>query len=163
MILPFIINNFNILNLESNNKIKIIGSNRKVNFQYEILQRFEAGLVLQGTEVKALRESKVNLQDAYGKFLGSEFWLINAHISEYKFGNLNNHEPLRNRKLLFNKKELRKIKSQLDERGLTMVPSKIYFKGSLIKIEMCIARGKKLYDKRESIKLRETERKLKRF
>ena len=163
MILPFSLNNFNILHLESNNKIKVIGTNRKAGFQYEILTRYEAGLVLMGTEVKALREAKVNLQDAYGKFIGKEFWLVNAHISEYKFGNLNNHEPLRNRKLLLSKRELRKIKSKLDEKGLTMVPTKIYFKDSLVKIEMCLAKGKKLYDKRESIKLRETERKLKRF
>lgn len=161
--MPYIINNFNFSYLDNKDKVKIIGTNRKANFQYEILNRYEAGLVLLGTEVKSLRDSKVNLQDSYGKFMRNEFWLINLHISEYKFGNLNNHDPLRIRKLLLNKRELRKIKAQLDEKGLTMVPSKIYFKGSVVKIEMCTAKGKKLYDKRESIKLRETERKLKRF
>lgn len=144
-------------------KIKIIGTNRKVNFQYEILNRYEAGLVLLGTEVKSLRESKVNLQDAYGKFIKDELWLLNSHISEFKFGNINNHDPVRKRKLLFNKRELRKIRAQLEEKGLTLVPTKIYFKDSLIKIEMSIARGKKMYDKRQSIKQRETERKLKRI
>jgi SsrA-binding protein len=149
--------------LNDTGKIKIIGTNRKANFQYEILNRFEAGLVLLGTEVKSLRDSKVNLQDAYGKFIGDELWLMNSHISEFKFGNINNHDPVRKRKLLFNKRELRKIRSQLEEKGLTMVPTKIYFKDSLVKIEMAIARGKKMYDKRQSIKQRETERKLKRI
>lgn len=152
---------FTILN--DTNKIKIIGTNRKANFQYEILNRYEAGLVLLGTEVKSLRESKVNLQDAYGRFIGDELWLLNSHISEFKFGNINNHDPLRKRKLLLNKRELRKIRTQLEEKGLTIVPTKIYFKDSLVKIEMAIARGKKMYDKRQSIKQRETERKLKRL
>jgi SsrA-binding protein len=149
--------------LNDTSKIKIIGTNRKANFQYEILNRYEAGLVLLGTEVKSLRESKVNLQDAYGKFIGDELWLLNSHISEFKFGNINNHDPVRKRKLLFNKRELRKIRAQLEEKGLTLVPTKIYFKDSLVKIEMAIARGKKMYDKRQSIKQRETERKLKRI
>ncbi len=149
--------------LNDTNKIKIIGTNRKANFQYEILNRYEAGLVLLGTEVKSLRESKVNLQDAYGRFIGDELWLLNSHISEFKFGNINNHDPLRKRKLLLSKRELRKIRAQLEEKGLTMVPTKIYFKDSLVKIEMAIARGKKMYDKRQSIKQRETERKLKRI
>lgn len=142
-------------------KIKIIGTNRKANFEYEILNRFEAGIVLLGTEVKSLREGKVNLTDAYGKYLNNELWLFNAHINEYKFGNLNNHDPLRKRKLLMNNKELRKIKAQLEEKGLTLVVTKIYFKNSKIKVEIALGRGKKLYDKRETIKSRDTERKLK--
>ena len=149
--------------MEEPNKIKIIANNRKANFQYLILSRYEAGLVLLGTEVKSLREGKVNLKDSYAKFKKDGLWLNNCHINEYKFGNLNNHEPLRERKLLFNKRELKKIKTQLQEKGLTLIPLKIYFKGSLVKIEMGIAKGKKLYDKRESIKKRETERKLKRL
>ncbi len=149
--------------MNETSKIKIIGTNRKANFQYEILNRYEAGLVLLGTEVKSLRESKVNLQDAYAKFIGDELWLMNSHISEFKFGNINNHDPLRKRKLLFNKRELRKIRGLLEEKGLTMVPTKIYFKNSIVKIEMAIARGKKMYDKRQTIKQRETERKLKRL
>jgi SsrA-binding protein len=144
-------------------KIKNIASNRKANFQYEILERFEAGIVLLGTEVKSLREAKINLQEGFGKIKNNEVWLTNVHINEYKFGNLNNHDPLRERKLLLNKREIRKIRSQLEEKGLTLVPTKIYFKGSNIKVEIAVARGKKLYDKRESIKKRESERKLQRL
>ncbi len=144
-------------------KIKIIATNRKANFQYEIVSRIEAGIVLKGTEVKSLRDSKVNLTEGYGKFIKDELWLVNAHISEYKFGNLNNHDPLRKRKLLMSRRELKKIKSALEEKGLTLIATKIYFKNSLIKVEMAVARGKKLYDKRESVKKRETERKLKNY
>lgn len=142
-------------------KIKIIVTNRKANFEYEILNKFEAGIVLVGTEVKALRDGKANLQDAFARIINDEAWLLNCHISEYKFGNINNHDPLRNRKLLLNKKEIRKIRVELEQKGLTLIPLKLYFKGSNIKLELAIARGKKLYDKRESIKKRETERKLK--
>jgi SsrA-binding protein len=149
--------------LEKSDKIKIIGTNRKANFQYVILKKYEAGMVLLGTEVKSLREAKVNMQDAYAKFIDDELWLVNCHISEYKFGNINNHEPLRNRKLLLNKTELRKIKSQLQEKGLTMIPLRMYFINAKAKVELGIAKGKKLYDKRETIKQRETQRKLKRI
>lgn len=146
--------------MSETDKIKIIATNRKANFEYEILTRYEAGIVITGTEVKSLREGKVNLQDAYGRIINDEAWIVNSHINEYKFGNINNHEPLRNRKLLLNKKEIRKIRQMLQEKGLTLVPLKIYFKGSLVKVEIGIAKGKKLYDKRESIKKREVERKL---
>lgn len=149
--------------MENSDKIKIIGTNRKANFQYVILKKYEAGMVLLGTEVKSLREAKVNMQDGYAKFIDDELWLINCHISEYKFGNINNHEPLRNRKLLLNKTELRKIKAQLQEEGLTMIPLSMYFVNAKAKVELGIAKGKKLYDKRETIKQRETERKLKRI
>ena len=149
--------------MSEQDKIKIITSNRKANFEYSILSKYEAGIVLFGTEVKSLRDSKVNIQDSYGRIINVEVWLINASINEYKFGNINNHDPLRNRKLLLNKREIRKIKQELQEKGLTLVPLKIYFKGSKIKIELGIAKGKKLYDKRESIKKRETERKLSRL
>lgn len=149
--------------MSETDKFKIIVTNRKANFEYEILGRYEAGIVITGTEVKSLRLGKANLQDAYGRITNNEVWLINSHISEYKFGNINNHEPLRNRKLLLNRKEIRKIKQALQEKGLTLVPLKMYFKGSLVKVEIGIARGKKLYDKRESIKKRETERKLSRI
>lgn len=149
--------------MEKSDKIKIIGTNRKANFQYVILKKYEAGMVLLGTEVKSLREAKVNMQDGYAKFIDDELWLINCHISEYKFGNINNHEPLRNRKLLLNKTELRKIKAQLQEKGLTMIPLRMYFVNAKAKVELGIAKGKKLYDKRETIKQRETERKLKRI
>ena len=149
--------------MSDNDKIKIIATNRKANFQYEILNRIEAGIVLKGTEVKSLRDSKVNLSDAYGKFIKDELWLVNAHISEYRFGNLNNYDPLRKRKLLLNRRELKRLKSGLEEKGLTLIAAKIYFKNSLVKVEMAVARGKKLYDKRETVKKRENERKLKNY
>ncbi|MEO8665975.1 MAG: SsrA-binding protein SmpB [Ignavibacteria bacterium] len=149
--------------MSDTDKIKIIATNRKANFEYEILSRYEAGMVITGTEVKSLRDGKVNMQEAYGRIINDEAWIINSHINEYKFGNINNHEPLRTRKLLLNKKEIRKIKQELQEKGLTLVPLKMYFKGSLVKMEIGIARGKKLYDKRESIKKREVERKLSRI
>ncbi len=149
--------------MTDNDKIKIIATNRKANFEYEILNRIEAGIVLKGTEVKSLRDSKVNLSDAYGKFIKDELWLVNAHISEYRFGNLNNHDPLRKRKLLLNRRELKRLRSGLEEKGLTLIAAKIYFKNSLVKVEMAVARGKKLYDKRETVKKRETERKLKNY
>ncbi len=119
-------------------------TNRKANFEYEILDRYEAGIVITGTEVKSLRDSKVNLQEAYGRIINDEVWLINSHINEYKFGNINNHDPLRNRKLLLNKREIRKIKQELQEKGLTLVPLKIYFKNSLVKVEIGIAQRKKI-------------------
>ncbi|MBK8554024.1 MAG: SsrA-binding protein SmpB [Ignavibacteria bacterium] len=149
--------------MSDTDKIKVIVTNRKANFEYEILNRYEAGFVITGTEVKSLREGKANLQEAYGRIINDEAWLVNSHINEYKYGNINNHEPLRNRKLLLNKKEIRKIKQQLQEKGLTLVPLKIYFKGSLVKVEIGIAKGKKLYDKRESIKKRDVERNLSRL
>jgi SsrA-binding protein len=149
--------------MSDSDKIKIISSNRKANFEYEILSRLEAGVVLTGTEVKALREGKVNLQDSYGRIKNNEVWMINSHISEYRFGNINNHEPLRSRKLLLNKREIRKVKQQLQEKGLTLVPLKMYFKGSLVKVEIGMAKGKKLFDKRESVKKREVERNLRRL
>jgi len=149
--------------MPDSDKIKIIATNRKANFEYLILNKYESGIVLTGTEVKSLRDSKVNIQDSYGRLINNEVWLINSNISEYKYGNINNHEPLRNRKLLLNKREIRKVKQELQEKGLTLVPLKIYFKGSLIKVEIGIAKGKKLFDKRESIKKREVERKLSRL
>ncbi len=148
--------------MEKTDKIKIVGTNRKAKYQYEIIEKYEAGLVLLGTEVKSLRESKVNIQEAYGKFINNELWLINSHISEYKYGNINNHDPLRPRKLLLNRREIKKIKTKLQEKGLTLIPIKIYFKNSYAKVEIAIAKGKKMYDKRETIKKREIERKLKR-
>ncbi len=147
--------------MTDNDKIRIIASNRKANYEYEILDKYEAGISLLGTEVKSLREGKANLSEAYGAVQKDEVWLMNLHINEYKYGNINNHDPMRKKKLLLNKREIRKIKSHLEEKGLTFIPLKLYFKDSLVKLEMGIARGKKLYDKRESIKKRDTERRLK--
>lgn len=149
--------------MSDSDKIKVIATNRKANFEYEILSRYEAGMIITGTEVKSIRDGKINIQESYGRIINDEVWIINSHINEYKYGNINNHEPLRNRKLLLNKREIRKIKQQLQEKGLTLVPLKIYFKGSLVKAEIGIAKGKKLFDKRESIKKRDIERNLSRL
>jgi SsrA-binding protein len=146
---------------DDNAKIKVIATNRKANYEYEVLDKYEAGVSLLGTEVKSLREGKANLGEAYAVVQKGEIWLQNFHINEYKYGNINNHDPVRKRKLLFHKREINKIKSSLEEKGLTFIPLKIYFKGSLVKILMGIGRGKKIYDKRESIKKRETERRMK--
>ena len=149
--------------MSETDKIKVIATNRKANFEYEIINRYEAGFVITGTEVKSIRDGKINIQESYGRIINDEVCIINSHINEYKYGNINNHEPLRNRKLLLNKREIRKIKQQLQEKGLTLVPLKVYFKGSLVKVEIGIAKGKKLYDKRESIKKRDIERNLSRL
>ena len=150
--------------MDTTAKIKIIATNRKANFEYEILGRYEAGIMLTGTEVKSLREGKASLVEAFARVMkNDEAFLVNMNIPEYKYGNLNNHEPARSRKLLLNKKEIEKIKEALQEKGLTLVPLKMYFKSSLVKVELGVARGKKLYDKRESIKKRETDRNLKRM
>ncbi len=149
--------------MSDTDKIKIITNNRKANFEYAILNKYEAGISLEGTEVKSLREAKVTIAEAYARVIKNEVWLIGANINEYKYGNINNHIPDRNRKLLLNKKEIKDIKEALAEKGLTLVPLKMYFKNSKVKIELGIGRGKKLYDKRESIKSREIDMKLKRI
>lgn len=149
--------------MSDTDKIKIITNNRKANFEYAILDKYEAGISLEGTEVKSLREAKVSIVESYARVIKDEVFLIGANINEYKYGNINNHIPVRNRKLLLNKKEIKKIKEALTEKGLTLIPLKMYFKNSKVKVELGIGRGKKLYDKRESIKARETDLKLKRI
>lgn len=149
--------------MSDTDKIKIITNNRKANFEYAILDKYEAGISLEGTEVKSLREAKVTIAESYARVIKDEVWLVGANINEYKYGNINNHVPDRNRKLLLNKKEIKKIKEALAEKGLTLVPLKMYFKNSKVKVELGIGRGKKLYDKRESIKAHETDLKLKRI
>lgn len=139
-------------------KDKNIAVNRKARHDYEILQTYEAGIVLQGTEVKALREGKANLVDSYANVKNGEVWLVGAHISEYSQGNINNHIPTRTRKLLLNAKEIRKLTSQVNEKGLTLIPLRLYFKKGKVKVELAIAKGKKVYDKRESIAKRDFER-----
>ena len=149
--------------MSDTDKIKIITNNRKANFEYAILEKYEAGISLEGTEVKSLREAKVSIVESYARVIKDEVFLIGANINEYKYGNINNHIPVRNRKLLLHKKEIKKIKEALTEKGLTLIPLKMYFKNSKVKVELGIGRGKKLYDKRESIKQRETDLKLKRI
>ena len=129
--------------------------NKKAYFDYEILESFEAGIVLKGTEIKSIRDGKVNLKDSYAVIKNNEVFLLNTHISQYKEGNIFNHDETRTRKLLLQKKEIKKIKEQLEIQGLTLVPLKLYFKGEYAKILLGLAKGKKNYDKRESIKKRE--------
>lgn len=137
---------------------KNVTVNRKARHEYELLQVYEAGIVLQGTEVKALREGKANLVDSYGLLKDNEIWLIGAHISEYTQGNINNHDPVRTRKLLMNRSEIRKLIGKVKEKGLTLVPLRIYFKKGRVKIEIALAKGKKVYDKRETIAKRDFDR-----
>jgi len=124
--------------------------NRQAFHNYEIIETFEAGIALQGTEVKSIREGKVNLKDSYGLVKNGEVWLLNCHISPYSHGNRMNHEPLRTRKLLLHRHEIRKLIGKTSERGLTLVPTRIYFHKGRAKCEIALAKGKKLYDKRET-------------
>lgn len=137
---------------------KNITVNRKARHEYHILQTFEAGIVLVGTEVKALREGKVNLVDSYATIKNGEVWLVSAHISEYKQGNINNHNPTRDRKLLLNRSEIRKLIGKTKEKGLTLIPLRMYFKNGRVKVELALAKGKKSYDKRETIAKRDFQR-----
>ncbi len=136
--------------------------NRQARFNYEILEKFEAGISLVGTEVKSIREGKGNIKEAYADIRGGEAWLIGAHISPYSHGNITNHDPLRDRKLLLNAREIGRLQGKVMEKGLTLVPLRLYLKGRLIKLELGVARGKKLVDKREDIKKRDQEREIQR-
>lgn len=142
--------------------IKTVVSNRKARYEFEILDRVEAGIVLLGTEVKSVRAGQVSLQEAYAQARNGELWLEGCTIQPYAHGNINNHEPTRARKLLLHRKEFEKLISRVEEKGLTLVPMAIYFKGSTLKVELGLARGKKIYDKREATKDRELDRRMRR-
>jgi len=137
---------------------KLIASNRKAFHDYFVLQKMEAGIALTGTEVKSLREAKVNLKDSYVNVDRGEAWLVGVHISPYTHGNRENHEPERKRKLLLHRREIDKLQGQIVEKGLTIVPLRLYFKSGRVKAEIAVVRGKKLFDKRESEKRRELDR-----
>ena len=139
---------------------KTISINRKARHDYYIEDTIDAGLVLTGTEIKSIRQGKVNIRDAYARPENGELWLLNAHIAQYKEGNRYNHEPTRPRKLLLHKDEIASLSSAVDRKGLTLVPLKMYLKDGWAKVEVGLARGKKLHDKRRSIIQRETEREL---
>lgn len=148
---------------EPQKPIKLISDNRQARFQYEILETFEAGIQLRGTEVKSVRAGKVNLKDGYVLIRHNEAWLLNSHISPYNAsGDYFNHEPKRDRKLLLHRKEIRRLIGQLEQKGLTLIPLKMYLKGSLVKISLGLGRGKKLHDKRETIKQRQDKREMSR-
>ncbi|MEG1997675.1 MAG: SsrA-binding protein SmpB [Clostridiales bacterium] len=134
-----------------NSGIKIICENRKARHEYHFLELFEAGIALQGTEVKSLRAGKGNLQDAFARVENGEIFLVNMHISPYDMGNRYNHQPTRSRRLLMHKSEIRNIYAKVREKGLTVIPIKAYFVGSKVKIELALAQGKKLYDKRDDM------------
>ena len=139
--------------------IKIIANNRKARFEYHLMDMIEAGIALVGTEIKSLREGKISLGDAFAHIdRDGQAWLQDAHIAPYSHGNRTNHDPLRPRKLLLHRHEIRKLHQRVREKGLTLVPTRLYFKGGRVKVEIALAKGKKLYDKRESIKQRDTQR-----
>ena len=140
--------------------IKIIAKNKRAWHEYEILDTWEAGLVLLGTEVKALRNGRVNLGDSYGEIREGEAWLVKMHIGPYEMGNRENHDPFRRRKLLLNRREIRKIRPKVEEQGLTLVPLKIYFKKGRVKIELGLGRGKKLHDKRDAKAKKDVQRRI---
>ena len=130
--------------------VKILSDNRQASHNYFLMERFEAGLVLTGTEVKAAKDSKIQLKEAYAAVLGNEAWLVNAHISQYSHGNRENHPPVRNRKLLLHRREIDKLLTQTRDKGLSLIPTRIYLKKGRIKCELAVAKGKKLHDKRET-------------
>ena len=142
--------------------IKTVATNRKARHNYHIIDSVEAGIVLTGSEIKSIRAGKVSLGDAYVRPEKGELWLLNAHIARYDASRYMSHEPTRARKLLLHSKEIKSLTSQTAEKGLTLVPLRLYIKNSLAKLEVAIARGKKLYDKREAITRRETDRALER-
>ena len=135
-----------------------IAENRKAFHDYHLLESFEAGLVLLGTEVKAIREGRVNLRDSFARLEGGEVFLYNVNISPYSHRGYADHEPLRRRKLLLHREEIRKLIGKTVERGMTLVPTRLYFKKGRVKVSLSLAKGKKEYDKRETIKRRETDR-----
>jgi SsrA-binding protein len=140
--------------------VKTVTENRKARHEYHILETFEAGLALTGTEVKSLRVGKANLQDSYARVENAELMLYNMHISPYEQGNQFNHEPKRTRKLLMHKQEIMRLLGKTREKGLALVPLKVYFKNGLAKIELALAKGKKLYDRRDDIAARDARREM---
>lgn len=142
--------------------IKIVATNKQAHFQYEIVDRIEAGIVLQGTEVKSLRLGKVNFKDSYASIKDGEVFLYNMHISPYEQGNIFNHDPVRMRKLLLHKQEIKRLTGKVQERGMTLVPIKVYFKNGRAKVELGLGRGKKLHDKRKEIARRDAARDMQR-
>jgi len=140
--------------------IKVIARNKKARHEFEILDTWEAGLVLLGTEVKALRAGRVNMGDSYGEIRGGEAWLVKMHIGPYEMGNRENHDPFRRRKMLLSRREIRKILPRIEERGLTLVPLSLYFKRGIVKVELGLGRGKKIHDKRDAKAKKDVERRI---
>jgi len=141
---------------------KILAQNKKARHDYFILETFEAGIELFGTEVKSVRQGKVNMTDAYASIVNGEVWLKGMHISPYEMGNIFNKDPLRERRLLLHKKEIRKLLGQIKQDGHSLVPLSVYLKGSLVKVSIALAKGKKLYDKRDDIAKKDAKRNMER-
>lgn len=142
--------------------MKVVTQNKKAFHDYFILDTYEAGIELKGTEIKSVRLGHVNLKDAFIRFKNDEAFIENMHIAPYEQGNIFNHEPLRNRKLLLHKKQIKKLQREVKENGLTVVPTKLYFNTSKLKVEIALARGKKLYDKRQDLKDKDAKRDMER-
>ena len=140
--------------------IKLIAENRKARHEYFIEERYEAGLVLLGTEVKSLRQGRANLKDSYAKFRKGELYVHQLHISPYSFAYYDNHDPLRTRKVLLHNHELRQLTSKLNERGFALIPLRLYFREGKVKVELALAKGKRQYDKRQTIRDRDEKREL---
>lgn len=138
-------------------EIKILSDNRSTSHNYHLSERYEAGLVLTGTEVKSAKTGKIQLKESYAEVIENEAWLMNAHISEYSHGNIMNHAPVRKRKLLLHRSEIEKLRAETREKGLTLVPTKLYLKAGKIKVEIAVGKGKKFHDKREAIKAKEMQ------
>jgi SsrA-binding protein len=142
--------------------IKVVAQNRRATHDYELLDRYEAGLVLTGTEIKSIRSHKVNLQQSWVQHQDGELWLVDAHIAPYEHGSRENHDPVRPRKLLLNKREINKLVGLLTEKGVTIVPTRLYLKDGRAKLEIAPGRGKKLFDKRAAIARRDADRQVER-
>ncbi len=148
---------------DSSKGYKVVADNRQARFQYEILDTYEAGIELLGTEVKSIREGRVNLRDGFAQVRDAEVWLQNVHISPSKnTSQFFNHDPRRTRKLLLHRDEIRKLIGKIEQKGLTLVPLKMYLKGGWVKVTLALGRGKKLHDKRESLKQKQTKREVER-
>jgi SsrA-binding protein len=139
-------------------EVKTVATNRKARFEYQLLETFEAGLVLKGTEIKSVRRGQISLQEAYVRTDGRQAWLVGAHIAPYEHASAFQHDPDREKKLLLNKREIRELFDAVRIKGLTIIPVRVYLKGGRAKVEIAIAKGKKKYDKRETIKKRDIER-----
>ncbi len=147
---------------EQSSEVKIVATNRRALHDYFIMETYEAGIALKGTEVKSLRQGEANLRDSYGIIKDGEVWLLGLHISPFEKGNINNHDPKRIRKLLMHKREIRRLVGKIAQRKLSLIPLRVYFKKNMAKVELAVARGKKEYDKRVDIMKREAERELQR-
>jgi len=147
---------------QKSDRLKVIYNNKRANFDFELLEKFEAGLALTGTEIKSVRANQVSLQRSYVQARGEELWLIEANISPYVHGNRENHDPTRPRKLLLHRREINRILENLAQKGLTVVPTRLYLKGGRAKIEIALARGKRKFDKREDIARRDADRQVER-